>query len=111
MKKIVIGILLGSILLISYLFISNSDSRLSNQNIISKVLKIEPTYNSDLKENQIVNILLIGNDIGRERRSSGQTGFNTDTLILLSINSQIFLTQHFDSTVFFFISLIMNSYR
>ena len=87
-KKIVIGILLGSILLISYLFISNSDSRLSNQNIISKVLKIEPTYNSDLKENQIVNILLIGNDIGRERRSSGQTGFNTDILILLSINSK-----------------------
>lgn len=33
-----------------------------------------------------VNILLIGKDIGKERRTKGQTGFNTDILILLSIN-------------------------
>lgn len=33
-----------------------------------------------------VNVLLIGKDIGKERRAKGQTGFNTDILILLSIN-------------------------
>lgn len=42
--------------------------------------------NSFFKEKEVVNILLVGKDIGRERRSKGQTGFNTDTIILLSIN-------------------------
>jgi LCP family protein required for cell wall assembly len=41
---------------------------------------------SFFKDKDVVNILLIGKDIGKERKSKGQTGYNTDTLILLSIN-------------------------
>lgn len=37
-------------------------------------------------DKEVVNILLIGKDIGKERKSKGQTGYNTDILILLSIN-------------------------
>ena len=85
-KQIFIAILISILLLISYFFFFTENNQPLGKNIISKVLKIEPTYNSELKNEEIVNILLIGKDIGRERKSTGQTGYNTDILILLSIN-------------------------
>ena len=36
---------------------------------------------------EIINILLIGADTGIIRRENGQSGFNTDTMILVSINN------------------------
>lgn len=85
-KKIIIGFLILSVVIISVVFLSNSSNQPDGQNVISKVLKIEPTFLSELKNEEIINILLIGKDIGKERRSNGQSGFNTDILILLSIN-------------------------
>ena len=41
---------------------------------------------SFFQDKDVINILLIGKDIGKERRAKGQTGYNTDILILLSIN-------------------------
>lgn len=56
-------------------------------NLTSNIVSDKPNFQESYFYNQeIVNILLIGKDIGRERRSKGQTGYNTDTLILLSIN-------------------------
>ena len=37
---------------------------------------------------QRFNVLLIGTDIGAERRSEGQTGFNTDVMILVSVDTK-----------------------
>jgi len=53
---------------------------------VEKIINKEPEFNSELQKDQIINILLIGNDIGKERRTNGQTGYNTDVLILLSVN-------------------------
>lgn len=83
-KKLLIGILIFILMGVGYFFLSNSSNQPSNQSFISNIIK--PSFNSELQQDEIINILLIGKDIGRERKSSGQTGFNTDILILLSIN-------------------------
>ena len=49
--------------------------------LFSKI-KAAPKYNSIFKEGEILNVLLLGID----RRSKSQSGFNTDVMILLSIN-------------------------
>ena len=85
-KKLIIVVLVLVSVVLTYLFTSNSSNQPNGQNVISKVLKIEPTFLSELKDDEVVNILLIGKDIGKERRAKGQTGYNTDILILLSIN-------------------------
>lgn len=82
----VVIIILG---LVTFLFINSSnkpEGTTEDKGIIGNLLETKPTFKSDLEKNEIVNVLLVGKDIGRERRSKGQTGYNTDTIILLSIN-------------------------
>lgn len=72
-----------------YLFVFSTNKPVSkgeDKGIIGNLLETKPVYKSELEEKDIVNVLLIGKDIGKERRSKGQTGYNTDILILLSIN-------------------------
>lgn len=82
----VVIIILG---LVTFLFINSSnkpEGTTEDKGIIGNLLETKPTFKSELEKNEIVNVLLVGKDIGRERRSKGQTGYNTDTIILLSIN-------------------------
>ena len=74
-KKLIIVVLVLVSVVLTYLFTSNSSNQPNGQNVISKVLKIEPTFLSELKDDEVVNILLIGKDIGKERRAKGQTGY------------------------------------
>lgn len=74
---------------ISYLFINSSnkpEGTSDDKGIIGNLLETKPSYKSELEKDEIVNVLLIGKDIGKERKAKGQTGYNTDILILLSIN-------------------------
>lgn len=43
---------------------------------------------SIFKGKDVINILLIGTDTSETRRASGQSGFNTDVLILVSVNTK-----------------------
>lgn len=56
------------------------------QRVTSVNKDTELASKSFFADKDVVNILLIGKDIGKERKSNGQTGYNTDILILLSIN-------------------------
>lgn len=87
-------IVLGSV--VSYIiFLDNPDgSKKEPSKVITEALQKVTSPNKEeemsaksfFKEKDVVNILLIGKDIGKERKSKGQTGYNTDILILLSIN-------------------------
>jgi len=56
------------------------------QKVTGQSKEEELSSKSYFTDKDAINILLIGKDIGRERKSKGQTGYNTDILILLSIN-------------------------
>jgi len=95
MKKFIPLIILG--LLLSFvgvyvLFFRPQSNKPSEPNIVSNLIenvKKEPEYKLELQKNKVVNVLLLGNDIGKERRAKGQRGYNTDTIILLSINPEL----------------------
>lgn len=84
--KILLLILIAVLSTISYLFFFRTENQPEKKSIVEKIINIEPGFKSELQKNKIINILLVGNDIGKERRAKGQTGSNTDVLILLSIN-------------------------
>ncbi len=89
-----IFVLFGGV--ISYIiFLDNPDgSKKEASQIINEAIEKVSGKNKEeelaaksyFQEKEAVNVLLIGKDIGKERRSKGQTGYNTDTLILLTIN-------------------------
>jgi LCP family protein required for cell wall assembly len=81
-KSLIIFIVILLSVILSYLFFFRTE----NQPFIKKVIINEPSIESELQKEDIINILLVGNDIGKERKQKGQTGYNTDTIILLSIN-------------------------
>ncbi len=88
---IVLFVALGG--LTSYIiFIDNPDgTKKPASQIVSEVIEkttkpVNKGDNSFFADKEVINILLIGKDIGAERRSKGQTGYNADILILLSIN-------------------------
>jgi len=84
-NKTILLTLLGLIIAgLFYYFIKSPNNGPSQDNFVTKVFP--PTYNSELKDDEIINILLVGKDIGKERKANGQVGFNTDILILLSLN-------------------------
>jgi len=56
---------------------------------IDEIVNRPPEFNSELQKQKVVNVLLLGNDIGLERRAKGQRGYNTDTIILLSLNPEL----------------------
>lgn len=85
-KYIIISLILVSICTISYLFFFRTENQPDNKTFIEKITQKEPEINSELQKDNTINILLIGKDIGFERKNKGQTGYNTDILILLSIN-------------------------
>lgn len=95
MKKFLPLIILALILTsagVYVLFFRPEPNKPSEPNVISNLVentKKEPEYKSDLQKTKIVNVLLLGNDIGKERRAKGQRGYNTDTIILLSINPEL----------------------
>jgi len=63
------------------IFLTPIEKNTKKPNLFSKI-KGTPKYNTIFKENEILNVLLLGID----RRSKAQDGFNTDVMILLSIN-------------------------
>jgi LCP family protein required for cell wall assembly len=85
-KSLIIFIVILLSVILSYLFFFRTENQPENQPFIKKVIKNEPSIESELQKEDIINILLVGNDIGKERKQKGQTGYNTDTIILLSIN-------------------------
>jgi LCP family protein required for cell wall assembly len=85
-KSLIIFIVILLSVILSYLFFFRTENQPENQPFIKKLIKNEPSIESELQKEDIINILLVGNDIGKERKQKGQTGYNTDTIILLSIN-------------------------
>ncbi|NBO36132.1 hypothetical protein EBU91_01110, partial [bacterium] len=85
MKKFIPLIILGMLLSfvgVYVLFFRPQPNKPSEPNIVSNLIenvKKEPEYKSELQKNKVVNVLLLGNDIGKERRAKGQRGYNTDT--------------------------------
>ena len=51
-------------------------------------IKDQPQVDSELANKDILNILLVGTDTSTGRRSRGQGGFNTDVMILVSVNPE-----------------------
>jgi LCP family protein required for cell wall assembly len=86
LKTLIIGLIIFSLGFLSYTFFFRTENQPDNKSIIEKIVNKEPEVKSELEKDKIINILLIGKDIGKERRNKGQTGYNTDILILLSIN-------------------------
>lgn len=70
-----------------------SPNKPTNPNIltekIDEIVNKPPKFSSELQKQKVINVLLLGNDIGLERRSKGQRGYNTDTIILLSLNPEL----------------------
>jgi LCP family protein required for cell wall assembly len=85
-KLFLIILFLGITTFLSYSFFFRTENQPENKSIIDKIIQKEPEIKSDLQKGKVVNILLVGKDIGRERIAKGQRGYNTDTIILLSIN-------------------------
>lgn len=85
-KFIFITIIVLTGLILSYLFLFRTENQPDNKPLVEKLINKEPEIKSDLQKDTTINILLIGKDIGKERKAKGQSGFNTDILILLSIN-------------------------
>ena len=91
-KLIVILVLIGIIGISLYIYVDSQNLRNevfeSNYNL--KVLKKDPI--DELKEVSVfngknrLNVLLIGRDTSGVRRSNGQGGFNTDVMILISVD-------------------------
>ncbi|OGC56334.1 hypothetical protein A3H26_01950 [candidate division WWE3 bacterium RIFCSPLOWO2_12_FULL_36_10] len=63
------------------IFLTPIEKNAKKPNLFSKI-KGTPKYNTIFKEDETLNVLLLGID----RRSKSQEGFNTDAMILLSIN-------------------------
>jgi len=69
-------------------FINKEDIKID---LISPIAKFVPSSRDKLKsqsvfENDILNVLVVGTDTSSSRRADGQGGFNTDSMILVSIN-------------------------
>ena len=92
-KFIIVGILLGAgvAACISSKTLSLR-SRVSDDTTILSPLSEEKElikkYNSLLENKKQINILLLGIDTSINRRASGQQGFNTDVMILVSIDTE-----------------------
>jgi LCP family protein required for cell wall assembly len=97
MKKKLFLILIPLILFIaigSYILYNRPNPNSpTNPNIftekIDQIVNKAPEFKSELQNQQVINVLLLGNDIGSERKAKGQRGYNTDTIILLSLNPEL----------------------
>ncbi len=79
-----------------YLYLNNNKK--VNLNIVSPIGIISQEGNNQNKQqdqpkkssifSEVINILLIGTDTSESRRADGQTGFNTDSMVLVSINTR-----------------------
>jgi LCP family protein required for cell wall assembly len=85
-KYLIISIILISLVSVTYLFFFRTENQPDNRSFIEKVTQKQPEIKSELEKDKVINVLLVGKDIGFERVNKGQRGYNTDTLILLSIN-------------------------
>lgn len=95
-KNLIITIILIFLFMSIGLFIlynRPSPNEPTNPNIltekIDEIVNKPPQFSSELQKQKVINVLLLGNDIGSERRSKGQRGYNTDTIILLSLNPEL----------------------
>ena len=92
-KLIVILVLIGVIGISLYIYVDSQSLRedVFEANYNLKVLKKDP--NQELKESSVfygkdrLNVLLIGRDTSNIRRFNGQGGFNTDVMILISVDT------------------------
>lgn len=95
-KKLVIAIIVLGIGIWGILTYSVLDfTKENNIDIVSPIAKIVKNTSSEFGDfgksnhvfkNEILNVLLIGTDTSEGRRARGQGGFNTDTMILVSVN-------------------------
>jgi len=86
-KLITILFLLAVVTGLFYLFIKiSTKSGSSNLNLLSPIQKATEQVKS--RFGKTINVLLIGTDTSIARRNRGQRGFNTDSLILVSINTE-----------------------
>jgi len=94
MKKIfiIIFLLVGITANLYIYFFKWKNYDTGDKNILAPLEKIKKNTREQLAEksifnqDKIINVLLIGCDIGTERISNGQSSFNTDVMILLSMN-------------------------
>jgi len=93
LKKILVIISILSISLFAvstYFLLSSADntevflSPRSNNTVFIE----EKATDTVFKDKEILNVLLLGTDTSSIRRNRGQTGFNTDTMILVSVNTK-----------------------
>ena len=92
-KIIIILVLIGIIGISLYIYVDSQSLRedVFEVNYNLKVLKKDP--NQELKEKSVfhgkdrLNVLLIGRDTSNVRRYNGQGGFNTDVMILISVDT------------------------
>jgi len=85
-KYLIIFLVLVAISSVSYLFFFRTENQPDNRTFVEKITNKEPEILSELQKDKVINILLVGKDIGFERKNKGQMGFNSDTIILLSLN-------------------------
>lgn len=85
-KFIIISLVLATTFFLTYLFYFRTENQPENTSFVEKIIKKEPEIKSELQKEKIVNVMFVGKDIGRERIAKGQRGFNTDIIMLLSIN-------------------------
>lgn len=85
-KYFIIFLVLVAISSVSYLFFFRTENQPDNRTFVEKITDKEPEILSELQKDKVINILLVGKDIGFERKNKGQMGFNSDTIILLSLN-------------------------
>lgn len=96
MKKVVIIIFLLAGLFggASLLLGSLNKGNVYNKDLLTPISKegvkiVDKIFpKSTLEKDPYINILLIGNDSSANRISSGQTGYNTDSMILVSANTE-----------------------
>jgi len=94
MKKVVVIILLIAVIFLALYgyFFKWNNYKVDEKNILAPLTEIIETPREKLasksifNKDEVINILLIGADIGSERISNGQSSFNTDIMILLSMN-------------------------
>ena len=97
LKKIALTVFfLGLLLILLSTYVNKQMSLISNSAPTLNPIGVNPSGNKDqvksLKDKSIfkdrdnLNILLIGSDTSSGRRLRGQRGFNTDVMVLLSVN-------------------------
>ncbi|MBI2415005.1 LCP family protein [candidate division WWE3 bacterium] len=102
-KKIILLTILTTVLVMGGIFLNSKNWHNSNDLVsgivkigsssLDKIIEDKPLTADSLQDpntlnKEIINILLVGTDSSIGRRARGQRGFNTDSIILVSVNQK-----------------------